>query len=223
MLKDLPHRRGRRYILDLIEQGEHQQQDFKYSVSDACKIARSISAFSNAEGGRLLIGVKDNGTVAGVRNEEDIYVVEQAATLYCRPSVDVSFKAYTCDTNVVIIEATVPRSHARPVVCREAEGGWRAYYRVADENIVAHPLMVKAWQTSSAEFSLTAQVTNVIETLKANREGLDIDQLARLTNSSIRSTEQTVVSLVAAGVATFIYRAPRFRIALAEPLPPTID
>lgn len=45
----------------LIEQGEHQQLDFKFEVSDSKKIARTLSAFANTDGGRLLIGVKDNG------------------------------------------------------------------------------------------------------------------------------------------------------------------
>ncbi|MDE6832131.1 MAG: ATP-binding protein, partial [Muribaculaceae bacterium] len=76
----------------LIDEGEHEQQDFKYLISDARKIARSISAFANHSGGRLLIGVKDNGTIAGVRSEEDIYMIEQAADLYCSPRVTVDFE-----------------------------------------------------------------------------------------------------------------------------------
>lgn len=54
----------------LIEQGEHQQLDFKFEVSDSKKIARTLSAFANTDGGRLLIGVKDNGNISGVRSEE---------------------------------------------------------------------------------------------------------------------------------------------------------
>ena len=53
----------------LIEQGEHQQLDFKFEVSDSKKIARTLSAFANTDGGRLLIGVKDNGNISGVRSE----------------------------------------------------------------------------------------------------------------------------------------------------------
>lgn len=34
----------RRYLLNLIQEGEHQQQDFKYRVTDACKLAKSVSA-----------------------------------------------------------------------------------------------------------------------------------------------------------------------------------
>lgn len=52
------------YIQDLILEGEHEHQDFKYQITDARKIARSIAAFANNSGGHLLIGVKDNGNIA---------------------------------------------------------------------------------------------------------------------------------------------------------------
>ena len=79
MMKNLRASRGKFFIERLIAEGEHDRQDFKYTISDARKIARSLSAFANHRGGRLLIGVKDNGTVAGVRSEEDIYMIETAA------------------------------------------------------------------------------------------------------------------------------------------------
>ena len=51
----------KQYILSLIAQGEHDHQDFKFQINDARKIARSLSAFANNDGGHLLVGVKDNG------------------------------------------------------------------------------------------------------------------------------------------------------------------
>ncbi len=134
-MKDIPVARGRRYLLEMIARGEHENQDFKYSIGDACKIARSISAFANRGGGHLLIGVKDNGVVAGVRNEEDVYVVEEAASLYCRPAQHIDFAAFRYDERAVVIRASVAACASRPVMARDADGSWHAYYRVADENI----------------------------------------------------------------------------------------
>ena len=71
----------------LIEQGEHQQLDFKFEVSDSKKIARTLSAFANTDGGRLLIGVKDNGNISGVRSEEEYYMIEAASKMYTQPEV----------------------------------------------------------------------------------------------------------------------------------------
>ena len=56
------------YLQKLIAEGEHEQQDFKYKVQEAAKLARSVSAFANTRGGRLLIGVRDDGHISGVRS-----------------------------------------------------------------------------------------------------------------------------------------------------------
>ena len=82
------------YIHTLIAEGEHQQQDFKFEISDARKIAKTLSAFANTDGGRLLIGVKDNGKIAGVRSEEEKYMIEAAAQLYCVPEVEYTMQTY---------------------------------------------------------------------------------------------------------------------------------
>ena len=90
------------YIHRLISEGEHVHQDFKFEISDARKIAKSISAFANTEGGRLLVGVKDNGKIAGVRSEEEIYMIEAAAQRYCTPPVDIHTYIYKVEGKDVL-------------------------------------------------------------------------------------------------------------------------
>ena len=41
------------WILKVIEEGEHQQQDFKLRIDDSRKIAKTLVAFANTDGGRL--------------------------------------------------------------------------------------------------------------------------------------------------------------------------
>ncbi len=47
-------------LLNKIKEGEHQTQDFKFRIDSSQKIAKTLSAFANTDGGSLLIGVKDN-------------------------------------------------------------------------------------------------------------------------------------------------------------------
>ena len=135
----------RSYLLSLISEGEHQQQDFKYRVADAVKLARSVSAFANTDGGRLLIGVRDDGHLSGVRSEEEIYMMHQAAYRYCRPEASIKFDTYHVDGRTIVV-ATVPRSDRRPVYALDDEGQRWAYIRIADENIVASPVHIKIWR-----------------------------------------------------------------------------
>lgn len=211
-MKDIPVRRGRRHILELVAHGEHEQQDFKFLISDARKIARSISAFANHSGGCLLIGVKDNGVVAGVRNEEDIYVVEQAAEHYCSPSQHVDFEAYSVDTGVVVIKALISKAVSRPVAVVEDDGRHRAYYRVKDENIVAHPLMVRAWRQEGegSLLSFSELEGSVIRLL--SERSFSARELAIELHCSQNRADEIIVRLASAGVLSFVYEHGEFRI-----------
>ena len=144
-----PSRSEAFYIHSLIREGEHQQQDFKYRVEDPVKLARSVSAFANTDGGRLLIGVRDDGHISGVRSEEEIYVMHQAAYRYCRPEASIRFDTYHIEGHTVVI-ATVPPAAKKPIFALEpaTEGTdmrQRAYIRIADENILASPVHLAIW------------------------------------------------------------------------------
>ena len=133
------------YIRALIAEGEHVRQDFKFEVSDSRKIARSLSAFANTEGGRLLIGVKDNGRIAGVRSEEEMYMVEAAAKVYCDPEVEVEMRVYRPEGRSVLIASVEPVPR-KPVMVKEEGGRKLAYVRIADENILASPVHIGVWR-----------------------------------------------------------------------------
>jgi len=147
----------RQYLLGLIAQGEHQQQDFKYKVQDAVKLARSVSAFANTDGGRLLIGVRDDGHLSGVRSEEEIYMMHQAAWKFCTPPSSIKFDNYLVQATPpasgmrTIVVCTVPPCTRRPVCAIDEEGRRRAYVRIADENIVASPVHLALWREEQAQ------------------------------------------------------------------------
>ena len=216
-MKDIKAIKGNFYIQRLIEEGEHEHQDFKFSISDARKIARSVSAFANNDGGRLLIGVKDNGNIAGVRNEEDIYVVEQAAQMYCRPAQNVEFTAYKTEGGAIVICAEIARATHRPIQAQDSDGSWRTYYRVKDENIVAPNLMVRAWRQKEAQegsllsFSETESV--LINYLKENGNAT-IEEFMKIARISRHSAEEIITKLYAINVIDFTYTGTTFKIAL---------
>lgn len=133
------------YIEKRILEGEHQQQDFKFRVDDARKIAKTLVAFANTDGGRLLIGVKDNGKIAGVRSDEEFHVIEAASQMYTHP--EVGFVAKTHDVNgKQVLEIEVPESAARPHYAIDADKKELAYFRRHDENYLANGVILRYWQ-----------------------------------------------------------------------------
>ncbi len=214
-MKDLKAIKSKFYLQRIIAEGEHETQYFKFAISDARKIARSLSAFANNSGGRLLIGVKDNGTIAGVRNEEDIYVIEQAARLYCRPAQQLKFTALTASEGAIVIRAEIDPSPIRPVQARDTDGSWKAFYRVADENILASPLMVKAWRRAASgkpiAFSL-GNAENAILTHLRESGPASLEEIMTLAHLSRASAEDIITRLYSLHIIHFPFIDRQFLI-----------
>ena len=161
------------------------------------------------------MGVKDNGVIAGIRSEEDVHVIEAAAEIYCRPAVRVEMTAFQCEGGLVVLRASIPRAEARPVECREEDGSWRAYYRVADENIAAHPLMVRTWRREYVEaadgLAFSADEGALLQSLESLGP-VDVEQLILHTHLSRRSAEDMIVKLAGMGLVEFVYSHQRFMV-----------
>ncbi|MFW6328165.1 MAG: helix-turn-helix domain-containing protein [Bacteroidota bacterium] len=133
-----------RYIKQLISGGEHQSQDFKFEISDARRIARSLVAFANTDGGRLLLGVKDNGAIAGVRSEEEYFMLEAAAGMYCKPAISFKVNRFFVDRKTVL-EVLVSKSEGVWYYAKDNQDQWKVYIRVNDQNFLANGVLLKVW------------------------------------------------------------------------------
>jgi predicted HTH transcriptional regulator len=58
-------------IKKLIFEGEGVTLDFKKTITSCEKIARTMVSFANNKGGKLLIGVADDGIIKGVKSEDE--------------------------------------------------------------------------------------------------------------------------------------------------------
>lgn len=133
------------YLKKLIAAGESQQLDFKFCVTDSRKIARSLAAFSNTDGGKLLIGVRDNGSIAGIRSDEEIYMVDTAVHLFCRPEIKYTIRQHTADGKT-ILEVDVAKGSERPYQAKDENGRWLSYFRHNDQNLLANKVLLQIWR-----------------------------------------------------------------------------
>ena len=186
------------YIQKLVAEGEHLHQDFKFVISDARKIAKSLSAFSNTEGGRLLVGIKDNGKIAGIRSEEEIYMIEAAASLYCSPPIKVENHIYKAEGKD-ILEVRVTESREKPVCALNEEGKAWAYVRIKDENILANPVHLKMWKHSQTEekvmMTYTAKEQNLLNLLQQHKQ-LTLNQCCKLSRLPRQQTCELLADFI---------------------------
>lgn len=202
----------------MIAEGEHQQQDFKTRIDDSRKIARTLVAFANSDGGRLLVGVKDNGTVSGVRVDEELHMVEAAAEMYCRPAVSFRSQVWKADIRSVV-EIVVEPSRQRPHRCEVEEGRWEAYLRLEDENIRANAVLSRCWdhgfRANRPAFEYDRHVGKLF---KAWRKGklLGFRQVVRTVRRPAGAAEDLLALLVGWGIVEMVLGDRSFMYGLAD-------
>ena len=188
----------KRSLIDLILEGEHQQQDFKFRVDDARKIARTLSAFANTDGGRLLIGVKDNGRIAGVRSQEELHVIETAALLYTKPEVTYESQLWR-EQGKNVLEVWIPRSEAGPHLAKDDHDQWRPYVRKDDHNFVANRVLTRVWRMGKsrrgAEVQFTETENQLFSYLREN-ERITFSKFGRLSGLKPKAVEALLAKLI---------------------------
>lgn len=186
------------YIEKLVEQGEHQTQDFKFEVSDSKKIARTLSAFSNTDGGKLLIGVKDNGALAGIRSEEEFHMLQAAAQMYCKPEVPLEYKEW----NVLgkqILEVTIKKTEEELVSAPDKNGVFKIFIRLKDQNILANGMFIQAWQQRKEARSVKITYTDIEKNflkLIEEKQSISWSQLRKQLKLTPQKTNQLILDFL---------------------------
>lgn len=191
-----------RYIHNLISKGEGMNLDFKYCISDPHKIARTLSAFSNSEGGKLLIGVRDNGSLAGVRSDEEYYMIDSAATLYCDPEVKIMTANHTVNGKN-ILEVDVPRSAKVPVKAKDEEGIWKAYFRQGDQNFMADRVIMQVWRRKGGKHGLLLRFDekeNLLLNYLRGGDGITVADFRKMAGINSKTAEKILSDFILCGI-----------------------
>ena len=152
------------YLKKLIEGGENQHLDFKFCVTDSRKIARTLSAFANSDGGKILIGVRDNGSIAGIRSDEEIYMVDTAEHLFCRPEITYTIKQHMTGGKT-ILEVDVMKGDRKPYQVKDENGKWLSYFRHNDQNLLANRILLQVWRKEKRKQGVLVKFSKAENTL----------------------------------------------------------
>ena len=96
----------------LVHEGEGTTLEYKESLS--ASFAREVVALANTAGGRILLGVADDGSVKGTPDSNELRARIQDIARNCDPPVKVLVERVGKVTAV-----TVRESNAKPVQCRD--------------------------------------------------------------------------------------------------------
>jgi len=106
-------------LLRLIHQGENSGVEFKRDDLRPEQLAREVVAFANFQGGRLLIGVEDDGRVSGIQRADlERWVMDTVFGRYIHPQILPYYETVMLDDGRRVAVVTILPGTAKPYVVR---------------------------------------------------------------------------------------------------------
>jgi predicted HTH transcriptional regulator len=190
-------------VKQMIWQGEGVNLDFKKTITSCEKIAKTMVSFANNKGGKLFIGVADDGTIKGVKSEdEEKYMIEKAATFFAKPMLEPTFEEIYIDDKMVLV-VDIPQSDMKPHYALADDQKWWVYIRVKDKSVLASKIVVdvlkREHQQDGVLIEYSSKEKALLEYLEQN-DRITLKEYAALLNLSRRRASRILVTMVLAGV-----------------------
>jgi len=200
---------NRRELLELIEEGENIQCEFKRHFTTPEKIAREMIAFANTKGGYIIFGVDDDREIVGVDSEKsESEMIKDAAENYCEPPLKYSIGFIELYGKEVVV-VTIPESDTKPHRLQDYQNELDinksvVLVRVNDKSMQASKEMVRILRANSADLALKkyriGQVEKMVFEYLATYERISVKELSNLVNISERRASRTLVKMVRANL-----------------------
>ncbi|AGA77488.1 AlbA family DNA-binding domain-containing protein [Echinicola vietnamensis] len=194
-------------VTRLARQGEGLHIEFKKKVAHPEKIVREVIALANTDGGHLLVGVDDDGSVSGQRYvEEDVYVLNKAIKEMIRPMIDYEHFVIPITEKKGVAVYHFHKSPKRPHYLYE-EGRKRSFVRVADRTVQASKEVWEILRRGKKEkdiiFNYGEKETKLMHAL-SERETITLKEYSKVARLPRFIASKTLVRLVLANVLQVI-------------------
>lgn len=183
--------------------GENVVLDFKKTITSFEKISKTMVSFANNKGGRLLIGVEDDGKIKGVKSEEEErYMITQAAHFYCRPQIEPIFTEVILDEKTIVV-VDIPESDVKPHYALGEDNKWWVYVRIEDKSVLASRIIVEVLKKETRGENVLLQYSPKEQALLeflAHNEHISLEEFAKLIKSPRKLASRILVNLILMGI-----------------------
>lgn len=195
----------RRELEQLVDLGEGINVEFKRRVPQPERIAKEMVALTNTHGGRIVLGVDDDGTILGIDHaSEEEFLLRQAVEAHCRPLVEYQTERVVVEPRCDVLVVTIPESTTKPhrvVADGEADEEGTAYVRVEAKSIVASPETEQELREQKDRSGVTFEFGDTESLLMRYLDDygrISVSQLAQLADIPPERASQTLLRLTKA-------------------------
>ena len=106
-------------LLEIIANGENSGVEFKRDDVRPERLAKEIVALANLQGGRVLLGVEDDGSISGVQRDDlETWVMDTVFGRYIHPLILPFYEELVLDDGKRVAVVTITQGTAKPYVLR---------------------------------------------------------------------------------------------------------
>jgi predicted HTH transcriptional regulator len=193
-------------IKKLVRQGEGQQIEFKRKVAHPEKIVREIVAFANSDGGHLLVGIGDDGSMPGLKfPEEHDYLLQKAIDELCRPALDFKSEIVSISDDLGVLYYFIKPSRRRPhyALADSTQAYGKAYVRVGDKSIQAsdemRQILKRSRRTKDIKFTYGDNEKKLMEHFRFNST-ITLTEFVTIAKIPMIVASRTLIRLCLANV-----------------------
>lgn len=107
-------------LLEIIANGENSGVEFKRDDLRPEQLAKEIVALANFQGGKLLLGVEDDGTISGIQRDDlETWVMDTVFGRYVHPMILPFYEEVEFDVGKRVAVVSFTQGTAKPYVLRK--------------------------------------------------------------------------------------------------------
>lgn len=189
----------------LCKQGENQFLEFKQYASEPLQVTEEVSGFLNSTGGDLLIGVKDNGGIIGLKYaDDDLAFLLDHITNNIVPKPTFNYELIPVTRKRSVIHFSILEGKRKPYKVKGVKDEpAKIFFRVDDCCLKAsrelRSILRKA-SSSKGQTIIYSTIESSILRLIDQEHRLSKDQLVRKLDFKARNISDSLVRLVTSGV-----------------------
>lgn len=194
------------FLQRLTSRGEGQYLEFKKKANFPEKILKELVAFANTGGGKLILGVDDDGTVSGTRNiEGEVFILEDAIDKLIRPRLSYAKEIVKLNEKKGVAIFDIPESKRKPhfVKSHPNTKNGIAFVRSKDASLKTskemREIMRRRNKDRDEQFNYGEKESTLMQLLE-KRQFISLEEFSAQANISKYIASKTLVKLVLANV-----------------------
>ena len=184
-------------LQEILREGENKCQSFFENTDDVLEIARTLVAFSNCDGGVLLIGLKKNGKIVGVDPQNELLNISLILQENCQPHMKISSRIFQEKVRIVL-EILVLSGNEKPynVIYNSKK---EVFIRKENRNILANKMVEDVWKFKRLNevkpINLAPAEKTMLDLIHSNSK-ISLTKIHKKSNLSFSEIDRVLVRLI---------------------------